>query len=193
LTTSIVAFGFVLWTWRESDRSHKISSLMLFGLLLAGGLWLAPHASRQRLATLPREAMQGSLHGRTRIWKTGARVFRGHPVLGVGAGAYPEAVRPWLGVPALAGHQYVAHNTFLSVLVESGLIGFALFALLLGALAAFVWIMPSAERGLWSVMLAVWALGTMTLTWEHRKPGWLLFALIMTEWARSFRSSEGSR
>jgi len=46
--------------------------------------------------------------------------------------------------------------------------------------------MPLAERALWSVMLAVWAVGITTLTWEHRKPGWLLFALIMTEWARSF-------
>jgi hypothetical protein len=53
--------------------------------------------------------------------------------------------------------------------------------------------MPLAERALWSVMLAVWAVGITTLTWEHRKPGWLLFALIMTEWARSFAPRRGTQ
>lgn len=109
----------------------------------------------------------------------------------MGSGAYPEAVRPDIGAPALAGHQYVAHNTYLSVLVECGLVGFTFFGLLLGVLAAFVWIMPHAERALWSVMLAAWAVGATTLTWEHRKPGWLLFGLIMTEWARSYWPSGG--
>ena len=28
--------------------------------------------------------------------------------------------------------------------------------------------------------------GVSTLTWEHYKPGWLLMALMMTEWARSY-------
>ena len=110
------------------------------------------------------------------------------PLIGVGAGAYPEAVRPRLGTPAMAGHQYVAHNTYLSVLVESGLIGFGLFALRSWSLAAFVWMMPSTERALWSVMLLVCGVGVTTLTWEHRKPVWFMAALIMTDWARSFRA-----
>ncbi len=187
LVVSLGGFGFAAWTWRGSDLPQKVWSTGLFLLLVAGALYLAPPASRQRLATLPAEATQGTLHNRTRIWKAGLNVFQHHPVLGVGAGAFPEAVRPRLGIPAIAGHRYVAHNTYLSVLVESGIAGLGLFVMLLAALAAFVWFMPPVERALWSVTLAMWAVGITTLSWEHRKPGWLLFGLIMTEWARSFR------
>jgi len=183
------AFGLALWTWRESDLSQKISNVVLFSLLVLGPLYLAPLASRQRLATLPMELTQGSLHNRKQIWKAGARVWLEHPVLGVGAATYAEAVRPSLGTPALPGHQYVAHNTYLSVLVESGLIGFGIFALLAGVLLVFVWMMPFTERAFWTVTLLVCGLGLTTLTWEHRKPVWLIAALIMTEWSRCFRPS----
>jgi O-antigen ligase len=186
LIVTFLAFGFALWTWREAGLSQKLSSVALLGLLVLGLVCLAPAASRQRLATLPSEVAKGTLHNRTQIWKAGVRVFRHRPLRGVGAGAFAEAVRPRLGTPAIAGHQYVAHNTYLSVLVECGLIGFGLFALAGALLAGFIWIMPFAERALWSVMLAVCAVGVATLTWEHRKPVWLFAGLIMTEWARSF-------
>jgi O-antigen ligase len=193
LVVSFAAFSFVVWSWRESDSRQKLAGVALAGLLLGGVLLLAPPAARQRLGTLPTEAAKGTLHDRTRIWKAGAGSFRSHPLLGVGAGAFPEAVRPQIGEPALAGHRYVAHNSFLSILVECGLIGLGLFLLLAATLAAFIWMMPVVERALWSVMLAAWALGVMTLTWEHRKPTWLLFALIMTEWARSFAAARETR
>ncbi len=185
LIGALLAFCFVVLTWRESDRSQRASGILLLALLLLGTFRLAPSASRERLSSLPAELTQGTLHNRTRIWKTGLKALKRHPLAGVGAGAYPEAVRPVLGRPSLQGHEYVAHNTFLSVLVESGFIGFSLFAALLGVLAVFVWIMPPTERVLWSVMLAVWTAGVSTLTWEHRKPGWLIFALIMTQWAHA--------
>ena len=187
LVVSIAGFAYPLWTWRKSDLSQKVSCLALLSLLVLGPLYLAPSSSRQRLATRLAEASTGTLHNRTQIWKAGVKVFLEHPLLGVGAGGYPEAVRPRLGTPAIAGHRYVAHNTYLSVLVESGLIGFALFALTILLLAAFVRMMPSTERALWSVMLLVCGLGVTTLTWEHRKPVWLIAALITTAWARSFR------
>jgi O-antigen ligase len=187
LVAAAVGFVFVPLTWGESGRWQRVSSVALVGLLLAGALWLAPAASRARLASL---GDAGTLHNRTRIWKAGLRALESHAVLGVGAGAYPEAVRPTLGRPALAGHEYVAHNTFLSILVECGAVGFGLFAALAGALALFVWMMPRAERSLWTAMLAVWAIGVSTLSWEQRKPGWLMLALITTQWALSFRQPE---
>lgn len=186
LIATFIAFSFALWTWRKADFSQRVSSVLLAALLALGLLRFAPAPSRQRLATIPSEISRGTFHGRAEIWKSGVRAWKSHPVLGVGSGAYPEAVRPWLGRPDVPGIQYVAHNTFLSVLVECGVIGFGLYALLLGVLFLFVWMMPSPERALWAVMLAVWAAGVSTLTWEHYKPTWLMFALIMTEWARSW-------
>jgi len=189
LVAAFVAFGFALWTWGQADPGQRASSALLFFFLLLGLYGFAPVATRQRLATVTTELTRGTLHNRTTIWKAGLRVLRRHPVLGIGAGAYPEAVRPQLGTPGVPGAQYVAHNTFLSVLVECGAIGFAVYALMLGTVAMYVWTLPSAERALWAIMLAVWTVGVSTLTWEHYKPGWLIVGLIMTEWGRPWRTA----
>jgi O-antigen ligase len=186
LVVTVLSFSFVLLAWRESRPLQRAAAVALLLLLGAGTLALAPRASRERLATLPEELAGGTLHNRTRIWKTGLKALKQHPVVGVGAGAYPEAVKPWLGVPGIPGHEYVAHNTFLSVLVESGLIGFTLFGALLAAVSLFIWALPGAGRALWISTAAVWAVGVCTLTWEYRKPTWLLIALVSTAWARAF-------
>ncbi len=186
MVASFVAFLFAVITWRASDPAYKLASAAAIAALAAGPLLLAPAPQRNRLQTLPAELNRGTFHGRTRIWKTGLKVLKRHPILGIGSGAYPRAVEPWLGTPGVPGAQYVAHNTFLSVLVESGVIGFALFSLLAFFLAIFIGAMPFPERALWCVMLAVWAVGVSTLTWEQYKPTWLIVALITTEWARSY-------
>lgn len=187
LVASVLGFAFAFWRWRELDIANRVAAVALLVLLGLGLVRLAPEHSRQRLATLPTELAHGTIHNRTRIWKTGLRSLKQFPIRGAGVGAYPEAVRPWLGRPDIPGHEYVAHNAFLSVLVEQGMPGAALFGLLLATLAVFAWMLPDRERALYLVLLAVWAVGVATLTWEHRKPSWLLFALIMTAWSRAFR------
>jgi O-antigen ligase len=166
---------------------QRWSGVALAALTLFGAFGLAPKEARERIATTTAEITQGTLHKRTTIWKAGLRSWKRFPLRGAGAGAYPDAVEPLIGVPPRAGHEYVAHNTFLSILVETGAIGFKLWLVIAVLLAIFVWVMRPNEVALWSVALVVWAIGASTLTWEHRKPTWLISALIMTEWARSFR------
>jgi O-antigen ligase len=184
LIATFLGFGFFLATLRGAPRPHQIAAAVLSVFLILSVVRLAPPSARTRLATIPKEVTRGTLNKRTQIWKSGWKAFKSHVMLGVGAGAYPAAVRPWLGVPPIAGAQYVAHNTFLSVLVECGAVGFAIFALVLGSVVFFIWQMAPVERALWGILLLVWTAGVSTLTWEQYKHTWLLFALTMTEWAR---------
>lgn len=187
LLATFVAFTFAFFTWRAADRTFRIVSLALMMALGLSLVRFAPAPQRNRVATIPTEIRTGTLHDRTRIWKTGLKVLKQHKVLGVGSGAYPEAVEPWLGKPMVAGFQYVAHNTFLSVLVECGIVGFAIYGLLLGTLLFFIWTLPPLERSLWLVVAGSWAVGVFTLTWEHYKPTWLIMAMITTAWAGAWR------
>lgn len=182
MVTTFAAFLFPVLAWRQMDFHQRAASVALMAVMVLGLYRFAPAPARERLATFSSELTKGTLHNRTAIWKTGLKVLKQHPLIGIGSGAYPAAVRPWLGTPGVPGHSYVAHNTFLSVLVECGLMGFTFYGLMLLVACAMVWTLPAPERALWAVMLAVWAIGVSTLTWEHYKPSWLILALIMTEW-----------
>jgi O-antigen ligase len=133
---------------------------------------------------MPSEFERGTLTGRTVIWTAGWEIFRAHPFLGIGANAFRIIVGRVLAEPIRLGDHdptLPAHNTFLSVLVEQGVIGFTLFCALLGVLVVSLRAMPPFPRRLWIVSLGVWVVGVSSLTWEMRKPTWLFFGLIMAQ------------
>lgn len=82
--------------------------------------------------------------GRTDIWKVGWRMVEDQPVIGVGAGNFQVASIHYLLAPGvinfdeyIVDQPTVAHNAYLQVLAETGLVGLALFViLLLGCLIA---------------------------------------------------------
>ncbi len=84
-----------------------------------------PETSWTRISTISAQVDSGDLNQRTAIWAAGLRAFAAHPVLGVGEGAYLQISDRQLG------EGFVAHNTFVSVLVELGIVGFLLFAAIL--------------------------------------------------------------
>jgi O-Antigen ligase len=141
-----------------------------------------PLASFQRLSTTESEVTQGDLNGRTAQWRQGMSAFMEHPFFGVGTDMYRS-------VNTLGK---VAHNSYLSVLVEEGLIGLVLFATILWIVVGQAWRLPAWDRNFWLTVLLVWAIGASTLTWEHRKTTWLFltFAVVAATAARSSQRRE---
>ena len=192
---SVFALAIVPLTHARLTARQRIAVLLTVSLLVCGALVFVPSTSWERLSTIPLEFSQGTFTGRTVIWTAAWELFRTHPFLGVGANAFRLTVSRILAEPIRADESGTpqapaAHNTFLSVLVEQGVIGFALFCALLGFLALSLRRLPPFPRKLWVVFLGVWVVGVSSLTWEMRKPTWFFFGLLMAQCGSMARTQQ---
>lgn len=152
-------------------------------ILLAAALYVLlpivqPLTAFQRLGTTATEVTEGDLSGRTEQWRQGVKAFAERPVIGFGTNTYRS-------VNTL---DKVAHNSYLSVLVELGLVGFAFFATVLIMVVRGVWTLPRWDKRFWLTVLTVWAIGASTLTWEHRKTTWLFLTFAVAAVAALHRT-----
>lgn len=152
--------------------------------LLAGLAMLVPFAwdevseavgsNIERIGTFGQELKTGTLNERTELWALAMATVSNHPLTGVGGGAFATAVEQ------ATGNRDLVHNTFLSVTVETGAVGLTIF------LAIFIVILiPLARSGGPGmvpslVLYLTLVVGLMPLTWEFRKPLWLVVALLLS-------------
>lgn len=164
---------FILWSLKKLGFFRRAA--VTAALLCAAWViyTVVPTGSIDRLLTTPNEVMQGNLNSRTLIWEAGLRVYNDSPLWGAGGGAYPYVVQPVLGKGE------VAHNSFLSVLVELGIIGLCLFLGILFFALRSANRQDRMQRAMWLAVMAVIILGASALTWEYRKPLWLFMTLAV--------------
>jgi O-antigen ligase len=74
--------------------------------------------------------------GRLAIYAANLDALREHPVLGVGFGNYDRAMRAFYARRPAADRRSHAHNTFLQIAVQAGLLGLAAFVGLFGSVLA---------------------------------------------------------
>jgi putative inorganic carbon (HCO3(-)) transporter len=155
---------------------------------------LASQQQRDRLLTTT-QGEQRTLQGRTTIWHVGMRTFEANPVIGVGDGNFGVSSRHYLLEPGAVGRSDqvlqetpAAHNAYLQVAAELGVIGEALF---LGVVTACIGCALLAardfERGgdrsmaLYSGALAVSIIGFLAASFfiseQQSKQLWLLLGL----------------
>jgi O-antigen ligase len=141
----------------------------------AAGVAILPQETVLRFLAIGTEITEGTLTHRTTLWMAGLNAFRDHPFVGAGAGAYASITA------RAVSRALVAHNTFVSVLVELGIVGAALLAMILALMVYCAGRMPRLERSFWLTVLLTWAIGVSDLTWEYRKPTWFLFAALVAQ------------
>jgi hypothetical protein len=112
--------------------------------------------------------------GRLGYWRAGFNMWRDHPWVGVGLGRFPDRSEEYALATTEVGDaekSFDAHNTFVSLLAETGLVGFVGFIVMLGAIfytSVLAWWRASgAFRLRHSVVLALFlGLTAVGLTWD---------------------------
>ena len=154
-------------------RGHAGRTMAGFFALpaLAAGLWWwIPAGTFQRLATITEQLHGGDLNQRWNIWEAGWQAFAHAPVLGQGVGSFVAA--------AGTASMDTAHNTALSIAVESGLAGLSLAtAIVVLAVWAVMRTRGNLRLGL-ATALATWLVTSLVATVEESRMTWLLLALM---------------
>jgi O-antigen ligase len=117
LTATILVYLF-----RARPRKRVLIPILILAILLP----FLPNLFYQRL----KEAPAGRGTGRYDIWLVGLEIVKGYPVIGAGLANFPMAYQQLAGHALVFPHRgYIrdAHNMYLQVCGEMGVIGFGLF------------------------------------------------------------------
>jgi hypothetical protein len=190
---------------------HRRIYVLAAILLLVGGLTVSFAASPgawQRVTSFQEKSISAG-NGREDLWTIAWRITKEHPLHGVGLSQFEVVEADYVQQPGLlkstnfiVDKPHVAHNTYLQILAETGVIGLAMFvAFLIGAIRA-AWLAGQrferlGDRGLETLCHAVvvGTLGMLTalffITDPVDKRLWLLLALGPALLAIATRRSEG--
>jgi O-antigen ligase len=174
LISAIVGCGLILpWTLPRVPRRTRIVVVALLFISAIVVLRHAPETSIERLATTRSEVMEGTLNKRKEIWAAALGIVPRNPMLGVGTGTFKQAVLPVLGF------EKTAHNSFLEILVEAGIVGLVLFLLMLFAAFYRALTAPRRVRPLLLTVFFTLGVGLMPRAAGIEKTTWVLLAFLI--------------
>ncbi|HWB41841.1 MAG TPA: O-antigen ligase family protein [Gemmatimonadales bacterium] len=174
MVAATVALLIVPLSMTRLTPGRLISAMIM--LLAAGALAVAyvPETTIERLSTIGTEVEGGRIGGRAKLWRAGLQAYAQHPIAGFGTGHFKSAITPILGPAA-----QVAHNSFVSVLVEQGIVGFTLYMAMLFAVFRSVMRLRGMDRRFALVLLVTLCVTMLPLTWEDRRVVWIVMALLL--------------
>lgn len=172
---SMIALFFFLRMGRKA-----IVPLVIGGLLLAIPTTILVFNRRT-------EDLAGSSAGRKTFLKAGLRMGIKNPIFGVGYGAYPQSLQAYSTESLEESTQMTAHNSWVLVFAELGLIGLLLFTAVFLTSGFSAWkIYPTSPEYL--LALGGYSVTIFFLSHSYLIYPSLLFALI--EVARSLEAAE---
>ncbi len=173
---SIPTLVLVLWSLTKATGRWRAVGVGTVLAATATIMWFAPPELLGRIGSAVTErGTEGSLGGRWGLWMESISAFAERPVAGVGLEAHRAAIP--------TGKE--AHNMYISVLTETGLVGFLFFMGVIGTVIASVLRHQGWDRWYWSVQLLVIAIGGMSLTITDFKSVWIMVALAVGSAATS--------
>lgn len=187
-------FTFLIWGMHQNWKA-MLSALILFLFVL---FLFGPDSVAQRFALL--ETQMSTMSGRTPIWGVAIKQVKERPLLGYGYGmnifekVYEEGRTHQPGEEGNVPHE---HNLFLSLLIQNGIIGMALyFWIFMGALVLIYKMTQSIAPGLDRDILIVIFSGMVGEYFIHAMfernnagnwalPLWVMIAVAMAVYHRT--------
>jgi O-antigen ligase len=180
LVSIVLAIG---WSLTRSTAHRRVAIAAVLIGALGAGLVLALSL---RTATARYGTVQSSGNARLVLYQAGLEMFAKYPVFGIGIGKFyvssPEFLRGKLG----PNYRENAHNNFIQVLAEQGVVGFAALAWWIGAVvfAGITAEMAGASPGRATLLLAIiacigtWMIGHPLLVPEFAFVFWLYCGIL---------------
>ena len=170
MVVMVIAFSALPLFLRRQAAGAKVMTGMVLACAACLAWNFAPQQSWDRLSTLFTSLRAGDLNGRESVWQNAMLGFGNNYLVGVGAGEFRAGL----------GSSLNAHNTFLEVLVEQGLVGFSVFSLLLGCVLRSVKHTKGEELKMCVLLFLCWSIGAFTLGWATNRVTWFVLGLIVS-------------
>ncbi|CAN5162138.1 hypothetical protein BH20ACT9_BH20ACT9_03750 [soil metagenome] len=165
-----VALSVIPLTFTRISAIHRLLAVLSLGVAAVVVAAVVPPTTVARLQTIPNELAEGDLSSRKQLWTASVDVFEESPWVGVGAGATRVAIQEDIG------QRKGAHNTFLSIAGDLGIVGLALFGLILLSVYGRALTLDKPERYFVVVLLLTLTMFFLPSHRESDKTTWLTFA-----------------
>jgi len=185
-TASIVAmFGIAYWLFTHRKASFRIKALLItfFISSIIGVLVFAPTSSVERIFSSGKSMSSGTLNGRTVIWSASFAQWEKSPIAGTGIGSIQQVL----------SHSHVefssAHNTYIHILTELGLIGIALYLFMIFSIVYYLLKASINDQVFLFSFLLVITVSQLTMNTLYDKEMWFALTILAIH---AYRATEYS-
>lgn len=174
---AIIGLTLVPLTFRYANTSRKF--IVAFALIIMCVLVIrfTPQQNFNRILETSSEISEGNVSNRSQIWRAGLEVYSESPLLGVGVGNFTLATTPILG------YTIPAHNAYVLILTELGIVGILLFLSIFAVTLLPLLRLEFPEKQFYFVLTFALALSIFPANDEDAQHVWALLAIMTTRYA----------
>lgn len=159
-----VGLTLVCWTVHIVPIRTRVNAFLVFLMLGGAALLMIPTSMWEHMS---QESRNGGITLTSAI-DSGIETIHSIPAGGFGAGS----------MSADTTHAPANRITATMMISETGLVGVACFAAMLGVLFLSAESLSGVTKSFWLTILGVWTVGGLSLNWECTQTAWLLFGLL---------------
>ena len=170
--TALLGFvGVLPWLWRACFV-WKLAVLGFFIAAVIGVINLVPEKTLDRLFSSGTELSQGTLSSRSITWSRAWLEINEAPFFGNGLSSFRRVINKY-------NIDYTAHNSYISIMVEQGIIGLLLYLAVIVVVLLQSLRIPAEQRLLMISLLLIAVAGQFTLTLNEKMFIWFAYLFVV--------------